>query len=149
MADETVTVETTRTPGRFIAGARQRFLVTDSTAGRGGPAEAWLAGELLLAALGTCAVSSVTHFAREEDAGLLDVSATTSYTRHPDDPGRYEIVELTVTTQGVSQTVAERLVKLYTENCPVFGTVSRGAGISVIVRAGLAGHPAAGLAAKS
>jgi uncharacterized OsmC-like protein len=141
MSDQTiVNAEITKTPGRFIARARQQFLVTDSTVARGGAEEAWTAGELLLAALGTCAISSVTHFAREEDVELADVTAATSYTRDPDDPTRYGSVELAVTTQGVSQPVAEHLVQLYTENCPVFGTVSRGAGITVTVHAEPAGN---------
>jgi hypothetical protein len=53
-------------------------------------------------------------------------------------------VTLEVATEGVTQSTAERLVRLYTENCPVFGTVTRGTaspdgtgtgGISVQVRA--------------
>jgi uncharacterized OsmC-like protein len=140
MADlTTVTAELTHTPGRFIACARDQFLVTDSTVSRGGAEEAWTAGELLLAAIGTCTVSSVTYFAREENAPLTDVTAATSYTRDPDDPTRYASVELAVTTHGVSQEAAEHLVQRYTENCPVFGTVSRGTaatgGIEVTVTA--------------
>jgi uncharacterized OsmC-like protein len=131
----TVSTELTRTPGRFVSRARDQFLVTDSTVSRGGTEEAWTAGELLLAALGTCTVSSVTFYAREEDAPLADVTADVSYTRDPDDPTRYASVTLEVTTEGVTQQTAERLVRLYTENCPVFGTVSRGSGISVRVRA--------------
>ena len=131
----TVNVDTTHTTGRFLARARDQFLVTDSTVSRGGAEEAWTAGELLLAAIGTCTVSSVTFFAREEDAPLADVTAATSYERDPDDPTRYARVGLDVTTWGVSQETAEHLVRRYTQNCPVFGTVSRGSGISVSVRA--------------
>jgi uncharacterized OsmC-like protein len=135
----TVTAELTRAPGRFIARTRDQFLVTDSTVSRGGTEEAWTAGELLLSAIGTCTVSSVTFFAREENAGLTDVTAATSYARDPDDPTRYASVQLAVTTHGVSQEVAEHLVQRYTENCPVFGTVSRGSaatgGIEVTVTA--------------
>ncbi|HEY1705069.1 MAG TPA: OsmC family protein [Trebonia sp.] len=135
----TVTTKLTRTPGRFLSRARDQFLVTDSTTGRGGTEEAWTAGELLLSALGTCTVSSVTYYAREENAPLADVTADVSYTRDPDDQTRYASVTLQVTTEGVTQDVAERLVRLYTENCPVFGTVTRGSassgGISVQVRA--------------
>jgi uncharacterized OsmC-like protein len=133
--DDSVTVGTTRTQGRFLAQARGQFLVTDSTAGRGGLGEAWLAGELLLGALGTCAVSSVTHFAREEGAALDDVESTVGYTRDESDPTRYEEVVLEVTTWGVGQETAERLTRLYTENCPVFGTVSRGGKVRVEVTA--------------
>jgi uncharacterized OsmC-like protein len=135
MADNTVVVGTTRTRGRFLAEAREQFLVVDSTDGRGGRGQAWLAGELLLAALGACATSSVTHFAREENIPLDDVEATVSYTRHPTDPTSYEEVVLDVTTWGVGQHEAEHLVGLYTENCPVFGTVSRGAQVKVAVLA--------------
>lgn len=133
MADNSVVVGTTRNRGRFLAEARERFLVVDSTEGRGGPGQAWLAGELLLAALGACATSSVTHFAREEDIPLDDVEATVSYTRHPTDPTSYEEIVLNVTTWGVGQDVAEHLVRLYTENCPVYGTTSRGGKVEVVV----------------
>jgi uncharacterized OsmC-like protein len=132
--DDSVTVTTTRTTGRFLAEAREQFLVTDSTGGRGGRGQAWLAGELLLASLGTCAVSSVTHFAREEGASLDDVEAAVGYTRDDADPTRYEEVVLTVTTWGVTQQTAERLTRLYTENCPVYGTVSRGGKVTLQVR---------------
>jgi uncharacterized OsmC-like protein len=135
MADNTVVVGTTRTQGRFLAEARERLLVVDSTDGRGGRGQAWLAGELLLAALGACATSSVTHFAREEGIALDDVEATASYTRHPTDPTAYEEVLLEVTTWDVTQEQAELLVRLYTENCPVYGTTSRGGKVRLVVRA--------------
>jgi uncharacterized OsmC-like protein len=133
--DDSVTVTTTRTAGRFLAEAREQFLVTDSTGGRGGLGQAWLAGELLLASLGTCAVSSVTHFAREESASLDDVETTVAYTRDAADPTRYEEVVLSVVTWGVTQETAERLTRLYTENCPVYGTISRGGKVTVDVTA--------------
>ncbi|MBM9508221.1 OsmC family protein [Actinacidiphila acididurans] len=135
MADNTVVVGTTRTQGRFLAEARERLLVVDSTDSRGGRGQAWLAGELLLAALGACATSSVTHFAREEAIALDDVEAKVSYTRHPTDPTAYEEVVLEVTTWGVTREEADLLVRLYTENCPVYGTTSRGATVRVAVDA--------------
>jgi uncharacterized OsmC-like protein len=138
MADQmTVDVALTRTPARFIAQTRDLFLVTDSTAGRGGAEQAWMAGELLLAALGTCAVSSVTAFAAEEGLSLDDATASTTSVRHPDDPTRYESIVLTVVTKGVDQAAADHLVKRFTENCPVYGTVSRGANVSWVAVAGL------------
>ncbi len=110
MADKlTVAVEQTRTLGRFIAETRDIFMVTDATAPRGGEELAWMAGELLLAALGTCAVSSVSAFAAEEGAPLTDVQATTVSVRHPDDPSRYESLSLSVFTKGVDQATAEHL----------------------------------------
>ncbi|MCF3960140.1 OsmC family protein [Streptomyces fuscigenes] len=138
--DDSVTVTTTRTAGRFLAEAREQFLVTDSTGGRGGRSQAWLAGELLLASLGTCAVSSITHFAREEDAALDDVETTVGYTRDATDPTRYEEVALSVTTWGVDEDTARRLTRLYTENCPVYGTISRGGTVTVALHA-LPGDP--------
>jgi uncharacterized OsmC-like protein len=136
MADEmTVVVDLTRSPGRFIAETRDLFLVTDATAGRGGEERSWMAGELLLAALGTCAVSSVSAFAAEEGASLEDVQATTTSVRHPDDPTRYESILLSVITRGVDQATADHLVQRFTENCPVYGTVSRGGNISWVATA--------------
>jgi uncharacterized OsmC-like protein len=89
-----------------------------------------MAGELLLSAVGTCAVSSVAAFAVEEGAPLQDVQATTTSVRHPDDPTRYESISLSVATKGIDQSTAEHLVQRFTETCPVYGTVSRGGGIS-------------------
>ncbi len=128
-------VTSTLTPqaGRFVTEARERFLVTDSTIARGGKAQAWLAGELLLAALSTCAVSSVTAFAREKAYALEDTSATVSSTRHPTDETRYEKVIVSVATRGVSQEQAKELVALFIGSCPVFGTVSRGSALDVLV----------------
>lgn len=131
MADKlTVALEQTRTSGRFIARTRDIFMVTDAAAHRGGEELAWLAGELLLSALGTCVVSSVAAFAAEEGAPLQDVQATTTSIRHPDDATRYESITMSVATKGIDQATAERLVQRFTESCPVYGTVSRGGDIS-------------------
>lgn len=119
--------------GRFIMHARDHFLVTDSTEARGGEAKAWLAGELLLAALATCAVSSVTAFARENHWPLTDVSAEGLSQRHASDETRYEKIVLTIATQGVTSQQAAELVLKFTRHCPVFGTVSRGGEIELIV----------------
>ncbi len=128
-------VTSTLTPeaGRFVTEARERFLVTDSTAARGGKAQAWLAGELLLGALSTCAVSSVTAFAREKGYALEDTAATLTSTRHPSDETRYEKITLSATTRGISQEQAKELVSLFIGSCPVFGTVSRGGQVDVLV----------------
>ncbi len=131
----TVDVELTRTQGRFVVSARDRFLVTDAPANRGGAEQAWMANELLLAAIGSCAVSSVAAFAREEDAPLRDVTATAHATRNPDDPTRYALVSLDVVTEGVEQEVADHLVERFMGNCPVWGTVSRGAEVAYTVTA--------------
>ncbi|WBL73711.1 OsmC family protein [Serratia liquefaciens] len=109
------------------------FLVTDSTAARGGEAKAWLAGELLLASLATCAVSSVTAFARESNWQLADVSAEGISQRHASDETRYEKIVLTVDTAGITQQQAAELVRKFTRHCPVFGTVSRGGVVELIV----------------
>ena len=125
-----VDVELTRTQGRFIARTRDLFLVTDAPANRGGEELAWGANELVLSAIGSCAVSSVAAFAREEGVPLTDVHAEARSARDPEDPTRYAWVALEVTTDGVDQDVAERLVQRFFANCPVWGTVSRGAEVS-------------------
>ncbi len=144
MADTmTVAVEQTRSAGRFISQTRDIFLVTDATAPRGGQELAWMAGELLLAALGTCAVSSVAAFAAEEGAPLQEVQASTTSVRHPDDPSRYESIRLNVVTRGVDQATAEHLVQRFTENCPVYGTASCAGGITWTVTTDLPSAAAA------
>ncbi len=131
--DHTVDVTTTGTQGRFVNQAREQLLVADSTVGRGGRAEAWLAAEMLLAAIGTCASSSITFFAREGEHPLADVFVSVHADRQPGDHTRFKLITIEVSTYGIDRATAEELVRQFTATCPVYGTVSRGAEVAIEV----------------
>ncbi|RBL86430.1 hypothetical protein DDE05_10440 [Streptomyces cavourensis] len=72
--------------GRYLLSARDQHLVADATASRGGPGQAWLAGELLLAALATCAHAVIESHAKEQGWPLAGVTVTAP--RKPRAPNR-------------------------------------------------------------
>ncbi len=132
---ENVELITTSRVGRFVAQSRQAVLAIDATPGRGGPGETWAAAELFLAALAACAISSVTHFARVETLPVRDVVARAAVARDPEVENRFAEVVVEVEVIGVDQSTAEHLVELFTASCPVYGTVSRGARVELVITA--------------
>lgn len=123
---------TTRTEGRFLVTAGTNHFVSDA---RSGPAEAVLAGELLLSSLASCALSNIQDHARERHSGLTGADAVISYRRDPEDPTRYQYVLLDLRLEGVGGDEAETLVGLFTGNCPIYNTLRRGGTVEVVVAA--------------
>lgn len=117
--------------GRYLLSARDQHLVADATASRGGPGEAWLAGELLLAALATCAHAVIESSAREQGLTLSRVVVTGDSEADEAQPGHYGHVHLAFTLTGVDDAQANALVGEYLRICPIYGSVSRGAPVTV------------------
>ncbi len=121
--------------GRYVIEGEKVAFLSDS-ASRGetiapGPVD------LLLTALGVCALGSVQRRAGELEIELPDpVSAEVTSTRNEEYPTWFELVLIRVRVPGVAQDVAEELVSHFTSNCPIFNTVRRGGPIAVEVVSG-------------
>lgn len=101
---------------------------------RGGTGEAWVAGELLMTALASCAMSIVADVAEKGGIALHDITISATSERDPNDPTRYAFVKLDFAMKGPDQAQAEHLVKEFQANCPIYGTVSRGAPLEVSIQ---------------
>lgn len=116
------------TPGRFIVSARANHLVSDSRLVGG---EAIHAGELLLAALASCALANIENRAATEGLPAVRVTVTASHTRDEDDPTYYRRTVLEIGIAGVGDTDGWALVDNFVATCPIYNTVRRGSGIEV------------------
>jgi len=124
----------TRQPGRYLLSTRDQHLVADATASRGGPGEAWTAAELLLGALLTCAQAVVESTARTTGVTLRDARIEAESEPDADKPGHYAFIRLRFELHGPTQAQAEELVAAFTSVCPIYGSLSRGAPVTVTVR---------------
>ncbi|VCU68044.1 OsmC-like protein [Pigmentiphaga humi] len=125
---------TTGQPGTWLLRSRHNYLVSGATPERGGTGEPWLAGELLVAALASCATSIVADAAAGRGLALHYLSVSASSERDPDEPGRYAAITLAFDLEGPSRQEAEALVAEFQATCPIYGTLSRGAPVRVDIR---------------
>ena len=124
--------ETLGVPGRVAAGARGRLMLVDSSAGRSGvEPDALTAGELFLAALMGCGAVVVESAARKNGVQIEKAvfSATTS--RYSDEPAKYTAIDIEVEVVGATQAEAEQLVKVYQDECPIYGLANTATKVSV------------------
>lgn len=119
--------------GRYLLSARDQHLIADATPSRGGPGEAWLAGELLLAALATCAQAVIESSAREQNVPLRAVRVNGQAEADETKPGHYAFVKLDFELEGVDDAGARALVAVYQQVCPIYGSLLRGAPLSISV----------------
>ncbi|MFF2113972.1 OsmC family protein [Rhodococcus koreensis] len=131
------------TPGRFILDARENHLVSDS---RFGPAEAIQAGELLLAAVTSCAMANIQSNAEADDIPVTHIEVYASHRRGSADPTRYEFTEVRIDIRGVDQSTADALAAKFAASCPIYNTIRRGSGIELIVTAQPRPHESNGCA---
>lgn len=120
-------------PGLWITHARHNFLVAGASAEKGGTGEAWLAAELLLSALTSCATSIVSSAAAQRGIALTHTQIRASSERDTADPGRYASVTLDFLLSGPSLEQAHELVAQFQRECPIYGTISRGAPLTTTV----------------
>ena len=118
-------------PGRYLLSARTNHLVSDS---RYGPAEAITAGELLVAALVSCALSNVTTHGTELGADITDAHVEVVSERDPDDETRYRTITITVDIPRAPRPQAQEIVNRFTATCPIYNTIRRGGPITVTLR---------------
>lgn len=127
---------TTGIPGRFILSAEGRHIVVDASAAAGGVAEAFVAQELLVGALATCAQAVISLKAAEMGLELRSVVVDAASSRDADvRPPVYDGFTMDFEISGASQADAETLVTFFKENCPIYHTLSSAAPTKVTVRA--------------
>ncbi|NYT24967.1 OsmC family protein [Alcaligenaceae bacterium] len=128
-----VETRSTGVPGIWLSQARTQTLLSGATPANGGSGNTWLAGELLLASLNTCATSLLHAAAAEKGLALSSLRIAAESERDPDRPDHYARVHLGFTLGGVEEAQARELVEYFKRECPIYGTVSRGAPVSVAV----------------
>lgn len=134
-ATATVQTRTTGQPGRYILSAEGRHLVVDASAMTGGVAEAFVAQELLVGALATCAQAVVFAKGEEYDLRPSSVTVTVESDRDPEaSPPVYSSIVMDFVVEGLAQEDAQRLVDEFTSLCPIYYTVSQAAPMTVTVR---------------
>jgi uncharacterized OsmC-like protein len=123
---------TTGMAGRFVMSARSSQIVADATPASGGPGEAFVAQELFLASLATCALAVIDHAAREERLpSRVHVQAESDI--DPADTTRYRGVSLEFRFADVEQRQAEALVAAFTAVCPIYNTIARTTPVAIAV----------------
>ena len=133
MSIQAVTSHLSGQQGRFLLQARDQHLVVDASQTRGGPGEAWQAAELLMGALVTCSNAVITEQARLDGVALPALSIDASCEPDPDQPGHYRFIQLNYLFSDTSQTHAEKWVNQFKLVCPIYGSLSRGAPVSITV----------------
>ncbi len=131
------TAKTIGVTGRYLVESRGNFFASDSPSARDGETAAVEPSELLLSALGVCALGSVEKAAREFELNVRHADATVDSLRDPDYRTRFARVHIEVTVYGVTQPQAQRLIDHFTSGCVIYNTVRRAGPISVAVTA----HP--------
>lgn len=130
-----VTARTTNQYGRYLINAREQNLVADATESRGGPGQAWVAVELTLAGLITCAQAVIESEARQKGYGLRHCTVRAESETDENDSSHFAFIKLHFVLVGVDAAQADELVGAYQNVCPIYGSLSRGAPVSVTVEA--------------
>jgi uncharacterized OsmC-like protein len=128
-----VTTFTIGQPGVWLTKARHHYVAAGASAQKGGTGEALLAAELLLAGLTSCATSLITSGAQEAGIALRHVEMTATSERDDARPNHYARITLSVTLTGPTLAQAQALVASFQNECPIYGTLSRGAPLTVNV----------------
>ena len=120
----------TDTFGRVLVAARDQHLVVDGPVQNKCPGEAITPGEMLLAAVASCAVELIQVLARQLEMPLRSVSADINAVQDPGAPvypdvNVFNTVSLRLELAGVDDAQAEELVGRFKRRCPIYGTVSK------------------------
>lgn len=134
MPINTATSRLSRQPGRYLLQTRDQHLVADASTGRGGHGQAWQAAELLLGALITCSNAVIEDEAGKAGIALPGLEINASCEPDEQKPGHYLYIRLDYLFSGVSQEQADTLVEAFKQVCPIYGSLSRGAPVSISVR---------------
>lgn len=114
-----------------VATAGPHAVVVDRSLANGGTYLGMVGGELLLAAVGTCLMTTLIGAARARSIELtrleFDVSGT-----HEDAPSRYTAIDVVATVEAdASQEELDKLLRIAERACTVSNTISRSAPITV------------------
>lgn len=124
-------------PGRALVTVRAQHLAVDAPPTLGGPNEAPNPVDLLLSALGSCAVFVCERAAHDMGIPLRSVHAAVAGDFDPRgvcgeavDP-RFQQFRLVLTLDGPDAPQGEILVQAFKARCPVYATLSRSAPVQV------------------
>jgi uncharacterized OsmC-like protein len=120
-----VTGTTTQRWGRFILSAGAKHIVADATALRGGPGEAFGAGELVMASLCSCGLALVVEAARDHGLPLAEAQIECSYVTDPEDRTRMSELVAVLRVAGVDLTAGQQLLDAFIKVCPIWNTLAR------------------------
>jgi len=121
-----VTGSTIGLEGRFLISTANNQFITDAKVAEGGPSQAVRAGELLLSALASCALSIIQEHAQERGVALGRARVTALFKRDINDSTRYAYIRLLVRFDDVDTELGAQLVKEFTDRCPIYNTLRRG-----------------------
>lgn len=123
-----VTASTSGAPGRYVIEGHGKVLLSDSAMVRQVPSVAPGPIELLVAALGSCAVASAESDALEHGIAFSAISAAVEATRDEEDETRFATIHVALAVAGVSEADAPKLLGHLLNQCPIFNTLRRGGG---------------------
>jgi len=115
----------TSTYGRAICNSRHHHFVADDAT----IAEAVTAGEYFLAGITACAVNMIGRVAKEEmkiTLGRLEARIEGTYDQDNKTGAvtLFQTVRLRFEFEGINLELAHRLVAIYQERCPLYGTLA-------------------------
>jgi uncharacterized OsmC-like protein len=118
----------TDTFGRVLVAARDQHLVVDGPVQNNCPGEAITPGEMLLAAIASCAVELIQVLAKQTEVPLRSVSAEIDAIQDPGAPVYPDVnvfnrVTVKLELRGVDEAQAADLVARFKRRCPIYGTV--------------------------
>lgn len=124
---------TTDTFGRVAATVRNHVLVVDGPVRNGAPGEAPTPGELVLAAVASCAAEVLQVLARDADlpfeAAAVTARGTIDLERQPHtNVTVFSEVTLEIVLRGPTEHEAAGLVAGFQRRCPVYGSLAVASG---------------------
>lgn len=133
-ASARVQSRTTGIPGRYILSAPGKHMVVDASPASGGAGESFVAQELLVGALATCA-QAIVHAKGEElstapSSVLVEVESEREVEARPP---AYSSVRMDFTFGGITEDQAKTLVGEFTRVCPIYHTVAAATTMKVSV----------------
>ena len=133
-ASARVQSRSTGIPGRYILSAPGKHMVVDASPASGGAGESFVAQELLVGALATCA-QAVVH-AKGEELSTTPSSVLVEVESERDVEARtpaYSSVRMDFTFGGITEDQAKTLVGEFTRGCPIYHAVGSATTIKVSV----------------
>lgn len=128
-----VRVSSTGEFARMISSFRGRHLVADAPAYAGGPGEAATPPELLLSAVGACALGMFDLICQRDNIPLkgcaVDIeSYLDSSSRSEGEVSVFDKITIEFVFKNITSEEAQELIKIYQSSCPIYGSVKIASG---------------------
>ena len=129
----TIAVDVTQVgPSTSRVNARSHSVLVDRPVEKGGDDRGPLGGELLLASLGGCFMSTLLAAVRTRGAGVSDVRVSLEGTVGGT-PERFEAIVMRVTATGGSEAELQKLLTVAERGCLVTNTLKDAVRLSVVL----------------